>query len=151
MDNKGLVMNRLKMGFGLTVALALTGCGSSPPECSDGDVTDTVKSIVINKFRQAEYAKYAARQGIYDELNYERAVLAQDENELLAPLVEHAEEVYPDDFLDLEAIRTQSVNEQSMQTSCAAMLTRDNGNQMNITYSAQVTDDGEVWIEVYGL
>jgi len=151
MDNKGLVMNRLKMGLGLTVALALTGCGDSPPECDDSDVTDTVIQIMINEFRQAEYAQKAAASGVYDELNYEKAVIAQEDNELLRPFVKMAEDKYPDGVVEVDAIRTESVQEELLKTSCIARFAAEGSAGAEMRYSAQVTEDGEVWIEVYGL
>ncbi|GLQ33317.1 hypothetical protein [Litoribrevibacter albus] len=131
--------------------LALAGCGSSVPECNDSDVTDTVLSIILTEVRQSNFATMAAKDGIYDELNYEKAVQKQDDNPLLKTVVEKVEDKYPEGKMELDAIRTTEINEALVSTSCAARLLIANGNEVDITYSAQETDDGEVWIEVYGL
>lgn len=139
------------MGFALSLSFALTGCGATPPACDDSAVTDTVLNIVLTQLRQANFTSVAMKNGVYDEMNYERAVQKQDDNKLLKLVVDKVEANFPEGHMDLEAIRTTDIDEEIAATGCAARLTGKNHARMDLTYTAQETEDGDIWVEVYGL
>lgn len=53
--------------------------------------------------------------------------------------------------LTLDAIRTTDENEKTGAFDCAADLHSNEGSQFPITYTVETTDDGRVYVTVFGL
>ncbi len=53
--------------------------------------------------------------------------------------------------LELNAIRTISTDEKVGKIQCAAELRFNNERKIDIEYSAQYTEDGQLYVEVFGL
>ncbi len=53
--------------------------------------------------------------------------------------------------MELEGIRTNGKNNEIKKSECGATINFSNGNNINIEYIAQYTDDDEIYVEVFGL
>ena len=53
--------------------------------------------------------------------------------------------------LSLSAIRTDSTDDEAKKCVCGATLAGSTGRDVQITYTAQYTEDNQVYVEVYDL
>lgn len=100
-------------------AVALTGCGSSVPGCSDSATTDLVVEIA------------------------DRELVKQIGVELAKTIT-----------WEVTAIRTTDENEKTGALSCAADLQFTGPAKTEtapITYTVEATDDGDFYVNVFGL
>lgn len=151
-------MNRTKFAV-LIVAAAATmslpcGCGSSTPKGTDEEVKNLVLKIARQETRRQLtpliYQKVtgipAAMLGV--EITYEKLVKSADANAKKA--VKQIDEAMDHLTLSLENIRTQEIDDKLKKSTSAAEL-RSGDETTPITYTAQINDDGELYVEVYGL
>ena len=128
--------------------LPLTGCGpSGPPDCSARDVRNVVLDVVKDEFARQRYA--ASGQILVEGVTLEAIVEQSDRVDLITAAQKALNEADRAEF-HLSGFRTNSVNETRRMTSCAATLSL-NANEIEITYDAQYSDDGMVYVEVFGL
>lgn len=144
------VRNYILVGF----IVVLAGCsGKSELSCSDKEVTDTVMGISAKELREQLFKIYLSRElgglpKIAANMSYED-YRAMDENEVQSRVVSETEKTIS--VLSLSNIRLQSENEKTGMISCAASLVGRDGGSSNIEYTAQHTEDGETYVEVFGL
>ena len=132
------------MLIAMTVALSIVGC-SDVPECSDSDV----EKLVIQITGDSLLKKYSTpRRGSKLEKEYIRI----HGEEWYKSNMPHIKKVWAVvDSLELTAIRTDSSDEKLKKSTCKAQASTNNGNIIDISYSAQETSDGNLFVEVYGL
>jgi len=131
-------------------SLLLASCGgNSPPDCSDGDVKDTVfditKTELKNKYlndRADLYFKFISENK--EELS------GKSQEYILKKYVEYVNDFVDDIDLSIKNIRTNDVNEKVRKSECEGELLV-NDKEATIKYTTQYTDDGDVFVEVYGL
>lgn len=134
--------------------ILLAGCtDKSELSCSDEIVTDTVMSITIKEMREQLFKLYLFRiypwiEGIYNDLGYEE-YKSSDEDLSQAKVISETEKTIS--VLHLTNIRLKSVDERTGLISCAASLVGRDGGSSSIEYTAQYTDDGQTYVEVFGL
>mgnify|MGYP006113370931 CR=1 FL=1 len=106
----------------LPLIALLAGCSPSVPKCGDSETTDLVKQI--------------ANEEMISQLGAESAKLFS---------------------YSVNAIRTTDENDKTGAFECAAQLeihasNKGNSNEIPITYTVEMTDDGEeFYVNVYGL
>lgn len=165
---KNVVYGTAVMGMSLLVS----GCGAEPPSCSDGEVQDTVMDISLNEIRSQLLPKLITKvkyenEGQLDfqtdfpqELDMKFAMTRKadvkeweafrDSKKGVAMVFDTLDKMVDDMNLQLEGIRTVGANKDTLMSACAAQIS-GNGQNINITYQAQVTDSGKVYVEVAGL
>lgn len=143
------------MKYILTSALiVLAGCsGNSELSCSDKEITDTAMGISVKELREQLFKVYISKElgglpKIAANMSYSE-YKAMDENEVQSRVVAETEKTVSG--LSLSSIRLKSRNEDTGMVSCAASLDSRNGGSTNIGYTAQHTEDGQVYVEVSGL
>lgn len=136
----------------LAATVLLTGCGSSFPACSGSDVEAVVFDVVREQVGLARYEQITRQTRVFplpDGFKLDHAINdPSDEYARKNGLA--AQEFAAQIALDLSGTRTNETNEASRSTACAATLTV-NDNTLEITYNAQYSEDGMVYVEVFGL
>ncbi|NGZ15670.1 hypothetical protein HGG78_18345 [Vibrio aestuarianus] len=111
-----------KAALALPLIVLLGGCSPSAPKCGDSETTDLVKEI--------------ANDEMINQLGAEAAKIFS---------------------YSVNAIRTTDENDKTGAFECAAQLdihasTTGQSNEIPITYTVEMTDDGEqFYVNVYGL
>ena len=121
--------------------LSLNGCTSGAPQCSDNDVQELVVDISVKEGkRQAGYESLL--QGLMHSSSEEGK---QD----LQVMVDNIDKRYKG--MSLTAIRTEESNNEIQKSSCKGQLLFSNQAPFDISYTAQYTEDDQLFVEVYGL
>lgn len=124
--------------IGVGAMLLLTGCGKETIKCDDEAGKDLVMQIV--------------EEEVKDSLIGSREVLTDDNIPYLSTIsTERADKKYKDLDYQLVQIRTESMDDKSQKTECAAKLRDANGKEYGITYSLSITSDDKLYAEVRGL
>lgn len=111
-----------KAALALPLIVLLGGCSPSVPKCGDSETTDLVKEIA--------------------------------NDEMINQLGADAAKIFS---YSVNAIRTTDENDKTGAFECAAQLdihasTTGQSNEIPITYTVEMTDDGEqFYVNVYGL
>lgn len=146
-------MNITKL-FCVGAASFLVGCSAKADvSCSDQNITETVMNITVSELREQLFKVY-----LYSELGGLPKIAANmtydeyksmEPNEVQARVVAETEATVS--AFNLANIRLNSRNEDTGQISCGASLQGRNNESVNIDYTAQHTEDGQVYVEVFGL
>ncbi|MBE0362435.1 hypothetical protein PULV_a3070 [Pseudoalteromonas ulvae UL12] len=140
-----------KVVLALPLVITLSGCGSSIPLCDDGEVTDLVSEIVFSDTREQFFQKQGRHNGLILRTNYAQSLEYKSKDEMLNRTIDEVDEFMDGFDFEISSIRTNSQNEESKSSSCAADLVFSNGNKHGIKYATQLTSESEVYVEVYGL
>jgi len=171
-------MENHKSGLGLFVLFLIAGCSSnSSPTCTDQTVMDLVLEISNEAlFKQLLPAQLQANYPIIIEEAKDTAVSIEYEKidpqgtgfvwgtmpvESFLTFVNISPTAASiKDNIDLEirkidvvldAIRIHGEDNDIKKVSCESNLVFANGNTLPIQYSAQLTEDQQIWVEVFGL
>lgn len=144
----------------LVTAVVLASCTPQAPACSGSDVEAVVFDVVRDQLGLARYQHirhgadvaedvlYLGQQGVTDfTLDH---VIANPRDETARADAMAAMQFASASMLELSGIRTNETNEASRATACAATLSV-NDDTLEITYNAQYSEDGMVYVEVFGL
>ena len=141
----------------LTVSLScllLSGCGSTgAPSCSDEAVKQLVLEIADRETRQNFFERGVSMRGIVlANRSYEawRNNPPGDNASVLAVVEEVDQQVTALNYR-LTGVRTDGVNDQIRKVECGGTLTFLENNTSDIAFTAQYTDDNQLWVEVFGL
>jgi hypothetical protein len=160
----------LILGF---ISSCLMGCAKSPPNCDSSDVQDLVKEILVDsakdrlvasKILQSMQTHESGKELLYKTLlempEIQSMSLGRDISWMSYSFLEKIENnQVVDDFLKevdsdidkvaltLEAIRTDKKDSEIKKTICSATVRADDVTD-DIRYSAQYTEDGELYAEV---
>ncbi len=137
----------------------MVGCSDSAPECSDSDVKDLVlniskkelkKQVSIEKHCQ-EYKRRAENFANSSD-KVKSNTMYKDDNKFVRQQVAKCEQSFNElDKIDLTAIRTASIDEETKKSTCKAQLQFRNGYTKDISYTAQMTSEEKLFVELYGL
>jgi hypothetical protein len=147
-------MKRLPVSILVTMfTLSLLSCSSSgAPDCSDGDVMDLVIDIAEQEFRKQLFTITQIQIS-----SVERKKIGQpgykgiSESDLTNMVNQDLDKKVSSLNMELEGIRTNGKNNEIKKSECGATINFSNGNDINIEYIAQYTDDDEIYVEVFGL
>ncbi|SMP80832.1 hypothetical protein SAMN06295888_13613 [Desulfonatronum zhilinae] len=149
--------------FSVTVLLAtliLAGCGSSPPDkapgCSDGQVQELVLQVANEELRNgllfnAILTELGTTPQVQGNPTYAQWDRRREESEEIARLLDLVDSQVEELSFRLDGIRTNSRDDGIRKTACGATLTSDAGMTHDIEYTAQYTEDGRVYVQVFGL
>ncbi len=132
----------------------IVGCGDNIPSGSDSDVKDLVLEICTEELQnQLVASAIMSELGMSPSLmgNPTYADLKKNDSEDAQKVIDKVDEQLSDIDIDLEAIRTISIDEKIGEITCSAELRFSNGKKFDIQYTAQYTDDGDLYVEVYNL
>ena len=157
---KQLVKNKYVIGVAVAIVSIVLGItfirGSGAPGCSDSNVQalvleiagDEVKNSILNEYIRTELGTDPRVQG---SPKYEDWNELKDQNEKIRKIIEQVDKRFSEFKPNLSGIRTDDTNDQTQKCKCGATLTAANGNSLSISYVAQLTEDGQLYVEVYGL
>ena len=160
----------LILGF---ISLSLIGCAKSPPNCDSSDVKDLVTEIMIDSIKdkvvalrimQSTQIEERGKESLFKRLlevpEIQALTLGKNVNWMSYSFLKKIEgNQIIDDFLKevdddldkitltLETIRTDKKDSEIKKTICSATVRVDDTTE-DIQYSAQYTEDGELYAEV---
>ena len=152
----------LKVGL-LGMVGMLSGCGNSgAPTCVDEDVVGLVKQIASDPLGTQLLGKYFAEdltQGNGDIASFAMQYPAWGYKEWKEksqisnkPFQDMITSVTHDlGKMNVTAIRSNGVNNAAQKVSCGAQLEIPGLRAYPVDYTAQYTEDNQVWVEVSGL
>lgn len=128
----------------------LSGCSSSDtPSCSSSDVKNLVLEISIEDIQKSLFARFGGGASVIYERVKNKNFDDIKESEK-AGFIQMRKQYDSINDLTLDSIRTSEVNDKLMKSTCEGNLNL-NGKSFNIKYDAQTTDDGDLYVNVYGL
>jgi len=147
----------------IIISLLLVGCSSSgAPDCSDSDVKALVIDIATGEIKDQLFFQAIATQlhtaGFKDDQiltqlkanpTYKHWNQLKDKGQDVKKLIEIVDKQMAG--ISLTGIRTNGKNDQIKKCQCAGELQFSNGNTLTIEYTAQRTEDSQVYVEVSGL
>lgn len=126
------------------------GCSSDAPSCSSSDVENLVLEISVEEIQKSLFLKYGyAASMMYKRVknNNFDGIAKEDEKAILIQLREQYDSI---NDLSLDSVRTSEVDDKLLKSTCEGNLNL-NGKSIDITYDAQTTDGGDLYVNVYGL
>jgi len=146
-------------------SMLLTSCSKSgAPNCSDSDVTSLVIDIANDKLKDqlllqgmlqlepSESKGLNAVSQLYQATpTYEHWNNLKNENNAIKKVVDYVDRQVSELDLGLSGIRTNDTNDKARKCKCTGELTSSKGKGTDIDYTAQYTDDGQIYVEVFGL
>ena len=137
----------------------ISACGASgAPDCDDESVISLVKEITLNSVKD-DYAKYYSPYAEGMKYNAIKEAVENGSDFLAKPLAD-IEKDSGTAKINLSGIRAQSQNHEIQKSECTCQLTINRKNAVtkqpstvsaSVNYSAQYSDDGQVYVEVFGL
>lgn len=131
-----------------SVVAMLSACTSTVPDCGGEDVKAVVYDIVR---RELATGIFIGKTGAYlpEGVTLKR-IIAESTNEAHVQQATEALRQAQETAMNLHGIRTDSRDKEARATACAATL--DIGDRtLEITYGAQYSEDGMVYVELAGL
>lgn len=132
----------------------LSSCSPTAPSCNEESVTNLVMEITTKEVRNQDFNTNMKLGGMitlqsYDELNAQKDAPGVDEK--VKEIIRSTDQQIADSKLTLSGIRVNSIKNEIKKCECGGNITNANGSSIPITYSAQNTEDGQVYVEVFGL
>lgn len=138
--------------------LLLSSCkvSTGAPNCSDDSVKKLVIDISSSEMKDqllsnALVTQYGTTPQFEGYPTYEQWNQKKDEDEYIKKIVDYVDKQMSDLEMKLTGVRTNGKNDEIKKCQCGGDLTFSNGNKHNIEYTAQYTEDGQVYVEVFGL
>ena len=159
-------MKKMALMFTLLLLFFVVGCGSSgAPECSSKDVQKMVLQIVTEQFQnkftsQTIMTEFGIDPSLwgnptYDSLKQQMKQGTAEEKSKIETIIRLVDKQLSSFSLSLEGTRTESCDDKTRKCQCGANLVipGPNGGSKSfpIKYTAQYTDDGKIYVEVFGL
>jgi len=116
------------------------GCAKKAPECG----SDKAKSLVLDATK--DFIIHGYTSSIKNNLNLNEF---NNWDEVITFSKEKAIEQYNNADVKLDIIRTDSVDDVALKSSCSADIVDNMENRNSITYTLQLTEDGRIVTEVY--
>jgi len=141
----------------LMLTLLVAGCGNSgAPGCSDSDVTDLVVEIATEQIQnqlvlQGIISEWGQSPQSVGNPTYAYLLEHKDSDERIQSLLAAVDEQVATLEFSVSGIRTSSADDEVKKCECGAELSGTPGNSITVEYTAQYTEDGQLYVEVYGL
>ncbi|MES9972029.1 MAG: hypothetical protein ABW092_18500 [Candidatus Thiodiazotropha sp.] len=141
----------LTISFFILNAALVSGCSSSnAPGCSEVTVQQLVKQIIDKEFRQQSFMRLLGGTMVAPPSYEVWKNNPPADHQSIQNVVMEVDEIADNFVYELTAIRTNNINNEIMKTECASTV-EFGENTYDITYSAQYTDDNQIYVEVFGL
>ncbi len=146
-------MRLLVVGFCVLLAV---GCSKSALKCNSDDIKELVISISTEELQnqvltQLIMTELGASPQVYGNPTYKQwagAMSKSDEAKRIAGLVDKQ---VADMALSLTNTRMSEKNDELKKCKCEGELVFADGKTHNIQYTAQLTDDNQLYAQVFGL
>ena len=131
----------------------LSSCGKSgAPNCTDTDVKKLVVDISNGELKNQLLLKVIGSSSVVQgNPTYEEWNKLKDKDKSIKEVVDNIDKATAEMGIALSGIRINEKNDKIKKCQCGGELTFSNGKTHSIEYSAQYTEDGQVYVEVYGL
>lgn len=147
-------MKKLILLFAVLVSglLVVSSCGKTgAPNCADEDVKSLVIQIAEGELkRQLLIGSGMLMDVPLNKINYDEMNKAKDQNEKYARAIAYVDERMAKVEMGLSGIRTEGKDDEIRKCNCSGELSV-NGKSGPVEYTAQYTEDGQIYIEVFGL
>lgn len=134
--------------------LVLAGCGTSgAPSCSDDDVQELVQEISEQTLQSQVFKRMLSQAGImianpsYEIWKNDPPSDDPDINEIVAMVDAHVAKVN----MEMGGIRINKQDDEIRKSECGATFSFSSGKSFPISYTAQYTEEDEIYVEVFGL
>ncbi len=131
--------------------MGLVGCGNNIPSATDSDVKSLVIQICTGELKNQLVGPAFLSVGNPNlglaSFSYSDLKSRGDAPKVIKKVDEQMAEI----TMELAAIRTKSVDDKIKKIRCSAELRFNSGKKIDIEYTAQYTEDGELYVEVFGL
>lgn len=156
---KKIVIAFISVVFALVLFNVIFSSGvnfSGSPSCSDSDVKKIVLDISTREIKtallhQAIITELGTAPHVQGNPTYEYWNSIKDKDENIKKVINVVDKQMKDINMGLTGIRTDDKNENTKKCQCGAQLTSATGQPISIQYTAQYTEDGQVYVEVFGL
>lgn len=139
----------------------LMGCFSScskaeAPNCSDSNVKALVIDICTGELKnqlltQAIVTQLHTAPRVHGNPTYEQWNQVKDKDQSVKQVIDYVDKQMAEAGITLTGIRTNGKNNEIRKCQCGGDLTFSNGKSHSIEYTAQYTEDGQIYVEVSGL
>lgn len=154
-SNRTTALLRLVLCVLLAMTMALTACNSpKTPMGSDKDVQELVLEIATDEIRRqiaiAQYMIVTSMSVHRDTPAFYETLVAHIDSGKNREIVAFVDDAIKNGSIELANIRTDSIQENLKKSTSSADLIMSHGT-VPITYTAQITADGNLYVEVFGL
>lgn len=147
-------MKKLMFLFAVVAVISIcvsSCCKSGAPNCADEDV----KSLVIQIAEDELKRQLLVGSGILmdvplNKINYDEMNKVKDQNEKYAKAIAYVDGRMEKVEMGLSGIRTEGKDDEIRKCNCSGELSV-NGKSGPVKYTAQYTEDGQIYVEVSGL
>ena len=126
-----------------TVAVLVMGCGDATPKCDDSEVTESALSVATTVIMKQEIYQKMYKMTTASM----RTRVAQYEMDRYNPTDDDIEKKIEEYDLEIINIRTSNIDEAIQKITCSAQIKSGNGQTHNFDYTAQQTEDGNLFVE----
>ncbi len=164
-------MKRMKNLMVIVVVMMLiaAGCGvSGAPNCSDKVVTDLVLELADKEIKNWLFVRSSLKKMGVDPkslgnnvtyadlrqemgITYEQMQQMKDKDAQVLQMVEEVDKQFAEIGVKLSGIRTNNSDDDMKKCGCGGSIAMRDGEFINLKYTAQYTEDGQVYVEVIGL
>jgi zinc-ribbon domain len=157
---KKLSKNKYVIGSVVTffsiIALMIILRGHGAPSCNDSDVKALVLEIAGGEIRnillnQAIISEIGTAPRVQGNPTYKDWNKMKSDDEKIKKVIELVDKQYVESNPKLTSIRINDKNDKAKKCKCVATVALSNGNTLPIDYTAQFTEDGQLYAEVSGL
>jgi hypothetical protein len=129
---------------------------SGSPTCSDSDVRELVIDISTSELKdellsQAIITQLGMSPNVRGNPTYEQWNQLKGKNESIKNVIDYVDKQVAEMGMTLTGIRKNGINEEIKKCQCGGDLTFSNGKTHAIEYTAQYTEDGQIYVKVFGL
>jgi len=166
-EHRSMAMTILLTILALPIIVCLSCSKSGAPSCNDEPVKKLVLDISREEFRHAlfdnaikyntELPRHNLGTQVHD-LTYDEVNKLKDAPDINTPYKEEARKLMSTVDqqvtalnINLTNIRLNGKHDDIKKCECGGDLTLSNGKALPITYTAQYTEDGKIYVEVSGL
>jgi len=128
----------------------LSGCSNNnAPSCSSSDVKDLVLEISVNEIQKSLFYRFGKGASVmYNKVKSNKFNDIKESER--ASWIQLRKQYDSINNLTLTSIRTKEVDDKLLKSTCEGNL-HLNDRSFEIKYDAQITDDGDLYVNVYGL
>ena len=151
-------MKNILLSILVLFSLVIMNSCSGDISGTDTDVKELVIEICEDKIKDGlVYAfilsELQASPSVYNNPTYKQVKYEVEKNlsKLFRPVLDSVDRKMERSNFSLRAIRIIKKEPELKEIECAAELHSRDGNKIDITYTAQKTEDGYLYVEVFGL
>lgn len=149
----------IKSLLALVVLVFLTSCNTGeagdtknqPFGCSNDEVKKSVMIVSINEIKNQVIYSTLLDMGLQVNATYDQVVFSSKSDKRFADAVAATDAKLKASNPQLTDVRLHGINKDTNTYGCQANILNASGNRFPIEFTAQITNDGKLFVEVYGL